>query len=164
MSRSQFQSTRFILTHAWLNLWDKHMTTGRINQVAIFTAFISKQPARSMLAISNKHRYKPSTHTRSRERSVCFHSQSESSFRGQTLRDRQPSKITSNHQPTLLGSHVTLATTFRPALQDQCVFTHQSLPCRPFVAFKQEDLFASHSPNQPLASSHMYSTGQKLYV
>ena len=22
-----------ILTHAWLNLWDKHMTTGRINQV-----------------------------------------------------------------------------------------------------------------------------------
>ena len=24
-----------ILTHAWLNLWDKHMTTGRINQVTI---------------------------------------------------------------------------------------------------------------------------------
>ena len=24
----------FILRHAWLNLWDKHMTTGRINQVA----------------------------------------------------------------------------------------------------------------------------------
>ena len=24
-----------ILRHAWLNLWDKHMTTGRINQVAI---------------------------------------------------------------------------------------------------------------------------------
>ena len=23
-----------ILRHAWLNLWDKHMTTGRINQVA----------------------------------------------------------------------------------------------------------------------------------
>ena len=24
-----------ILTHAWLNLWDEHMTTGRINQVTI---------------------------------------------------------------------------------------------------------------------------------
>ena len=36
MSRSQFQSNRFILRHAWLNLWDERMTTGRINQVAIF--------------------------------------------------------------------------------------------------------------------------------
>ena len=36
MSRSQFQSKRFILRHAWLNLWDERMTTGRINQVAIF--------------------------------------------------------------------------------------------------------------------------------
>ena len=26
-----------ILRHAWLNLWDKHMTTGRINQVTILT-------------------------------------------------------------------------------------------------------------------------------
>src|SRR5436190_3855727 len=35
MSHSQFHSLNlFILTHAWLNLWDKHMTTGRINQVA----------------------------------------------------------------------------------------------------------------------------------
>ena len=25
---------RLILRHAWLNLWDKHMTTGRINQVS----------------------------------------------------------------------------------------------------------------------------------
>ena len=34
MSHSQFHSiTAFILRHAWLNLWDKHMTTGRINQV-----------------------------------------------------------------------------------------------------------------------------------
>ena len=37
MSRSQFQSKRFILRHAWLNLWDERMTTGRINQVAILT-------------------------------------------------------------------------------------------------------------------------------
>ena len=28
---------KFVLRHAWLNLWDKHMTTGRINQVAIAT-------------------------------------------------------------------------------------------------------------------------------
>ena len=35
MSHSQFHSTDlFILRHAWLNLWDKHMTTGRINQVS----------------------------------------------------------------------------------------------------------------------------------
>ena len=34
MSHSQFHSSNwFILAHAWLNLWDKHMTTGRINQV-----------------------------------------------------------------------------------------------------------------------------------
>ena len=26
-----------ILRHAWLNLWDKRMTTGRINQVSIYT-------------------------------------------------------------------------------------------------------------------------------
>ena len=34
MSYSQFLKYKFIiLRHAWLNLWDKHMTTGRINQV-----------------------------------------------------------------------------------------------------------------------------------
>jgi hypothetical protein len=34
MSCTQFYSIKlFILRHAWLNLWDKHMTTGRINQV-----------------------------------------------------------------------------------------------------------------------------------
>ncbi len=34
MSCTQFHSIKlFILRHAWLNLWDKHMTTGRINQV-----------------------------------------------------------------------------------------------------------------------------------
>ena len=35
MSHLQFQSKRFILRHAWLNLWDERITTGRINQVAI---------------------------------------------------------------------------------------------------------------------------------
>ncbi len=39
MSHSQFQSTTFTLTHAWLNLWDERMTTGRINQIPIFQSF-----------------------------------------------------------------------------------------------------------------------------
>ena len=40
MSRSQFHSIKlFILRHAWLNLWDKHMTTGRINQVTFFVCY-----------------------------------------------------------------------------------------------------------------------------
>ena len=44
MSHSQFHSTKalFILRHAWLSLWDKHMTTGRINQITII-----KRPQRS---------------------------------------------------------------------------------------------------------------------
>ena len=38
MSRSQFYSIKlFILRHAWLNLLDKHMTTGRINQVTLLS-------------------------------------------------------------------------------------------------------------------------------
>ena len=39
MSHLQFQSKRFILRHAWLNLWDERITTGRINQVAILLIF-----------------------------------------------------------------------------------------------------------------------------
>ena len=35
MSHSQFHRLLLKLRHAWLNLWDKHMTTGRINQVTI---------------------------------------------------------------------------------------------------------------------------------
>ena len=40
-----------ILRHAWLNLWDKHMTTGRINQVTIlnwaptFPGKVSRKPS-----------------------------------------------------------------------------------------------------------------------
>ena len=34
MSHPQFYCKIFTLRHAWLNLWDKHMTTGRINQVS----------------------------------------------------------------------------------------------------------------------------------
>ena len=35
MSHSQFHCLAFKLRHAWLSLWDKHMTTGRINQITI---------------------------------------------------------------------------------------------------------------------------------
>ena len=47
MSHSQFHSIEaFILRHAWLSLWDKHMTTGRINQVTIGTAEQAMQAPR----------------------------------------------------------------------------------------------------------------------
>ena len=36
MSRSQFQSRLCILRHAWLNLWDERIITGRINQITFF--------------------------------------------------------------------------------------------------------------------------------
>ena len=44
MSHSQFRRIILILTHAWLNLWDKHMTTGRINQITT-----SHQPRKGVL-------------------------------------------------------------------------------------------------------------------
>ena len=46
MSHSQFHSINlFILRHAWLNLLDKHMTTGRINQVTILQRMSTALPA-----------------------------------------------------------------------------------------------------------------------
>jgi hypothetical protein len=45
MSHSQFHSIDlFILRHAWLNLWDKHMTTGRINQVSYTVTICYNRP------------------------------------------------------------------------------------------------------------------------
>ena len=41
MSHSQLRGKILTLRHAWLNLWDKHMTTGRINQV-----LTTRQPPR----------------------------------------------------------------------------------------------------------------------
>ena len=41
MSRSQSRCMMLILRHAWLNLLDKHMTTGRINQVAVVVVYDS---------------------------------------------------------------------------------------------------------------------------
>ena len=34
MSRMRFNLNSAVFRHAWLNLWDKHMTTGRINQIS----------------------------------------------------------------------------------------------------------------------------------
>lgn len=51
MSHSQFHSTNlFILRHAWLNLWDKHMTTGRINQVTTFRPYTPIGMQRTIVA------------------------------------------------------------------------------------------------------------------
>ncbi len=50
MSHSQF---RMILRHAWLSLWDKHMTTGRINQVTILNSPSPKQ-RQANLVLANK--------------------------------------------------------------------------------------------------------------
>ena len=45
-----------ILRHAWLNLWDKHMTTGRINQVSIVNnwQFASAENLHSLTASLDK--------------------------------------------------------------------------------------------------------------
>ena len=52
MSRSQFQSKRFILTHAWLNLWDERMTTGRINQIVLIASLgATLQPSPEVLSL-----------------------------------------------------------------------------------------------------------------
>ena len=59
MSHSQFHSTNlFILRHAWLNLWDKHMTTGRINQVTTFHLHTSQGTwsKRPLLMVNNHFR------------------------------------------------------------------------------------------------------------
>ena len=49
MSHSQFHSKNlFILRHAWLNLWDKHMTTGRINQVTIRLESVSEETSSAL--------------------------------------------------------------------------------------------------------------------
>jgi hypothetical protein len=54
MSHSQFHSTNlFILRHAWLNLWDKHMTTGRINQVTVHTK--THGPVEIQRATASRH-------------------------------------------------------------------------------------------------------------
>ena len=49
MSHSQFHCIKsFILRHAWLNLWDKHMTTGRINQVTILKRRQTNSPSQKV--------------------------------------------------------------------------------------------------------------------
>ena len=48
----------FILRHAWLNLWDKHMTTGRINQVTIIKLTITRKSSKRF---SYTYHYVPPT-------------------------------------------------------------------------------------------------------
>ncbi len=64
MSHLQFHCIKlFILRHAWLNLWDKHMTTGRINQVTLLSAMTPFQPATPRCNQSVEHHH---SHTNSR--------------------------------------------------------------------------------------------------
>ena len=72
MSRSQFQSKIFILRHAWLNLWDERMTTGRINQVA---TFFSHQQSRYLLA--QWRRIKPNAGRTAKELGAKKHAKDE---------------------------------------------------------------------------------------
>ncbi len=80
MSHSQFHCIKsFILRHAWLNLWDKRMTTGRIDQVAISSIFLalgtglirkdlwmlSKKKASIYQCEKNKTRERKRAHTQS---------------------------------------------------------------------------------------------------
>ena len=69
MSRSQFQSKRFILRHAWLNLWDERMTTGRINQVAIFVVAPTSNSQRTNACV-----LRLMLHSNHRQRSKLTHS------------------------------------------------------------------------------------------
>ena len=63
MSRSQFQSKRFILRHAWLNLWDERMTTGRINQVAIFPRVCGKRLQKTTVPLPTVCSFTRNKHT-----------------------------------------------------------------------------------------------------
>ena len=49
-----------ILRHAWLNLWDKHMTTGRINQVTTFKPVQALQSKR-LTKCKSKREHNPSS-------------------------------------------------------------------------------------------------------
>ena len=72
MSHSQFHSTKlFILRHAWLNLWDKRMTTGRINQVNIVSTV--KRHRNWKQTISNKQARRTQINTRSENNSTQTH-------------------------------------------------------------------------------------------
>ena len=46
-----------ILRHAWLNLWDKHMTTGRINQITTTTPKVRVHKWTSLLVVDRTLTY-----------------------------------------------------------------------------------------------------------
>ena len=74
MSHSQFHSTKlFILRHAWLNLWDKHMTTGRINQVTTVHLLLCR--ALRLLLMTWGSRLQTGVHQTSRRGVNCSQSQ-----------------------------------------------------------------------------------------
>ena len=60
MSHSQSRCILLILTHAWLSLWDKHMTTGRINQITSQGTYVPYQIKYSPYSIHINHPTFPS--------------------------------------------------------------------------------------------------------
>ena len=73
MSRSQFHLWGFILRHAWLNLWDKHMTTGRINQVWRRTLYLNTHEGAAGIFNRGPSTSNVSTFSRSNGCAVRFH-------------------------------------------------------------------------------------------
>lgn len=109
MSHSQFHSTNlFILRHAWLNLWDKHMTTGRINQVTI------------SVCAANKSLHSTSTRVRDTFHSGCslqgFKCLCVNSF---AVNNSIPPKRTNMSMTSKWNTLYPVLTSFRPALPVQ---------------------------------------------
>ena len=107
MSHSRFHSIKlFILRHAWLNLWDKHMTTGRINQVTLLS--VSRPQPRHEPRYVKKHAQpQPAGHShnwsRVLTRSTVNQRRERNSDRSQIVQ-----KTMYTHSLRLFGSLVTL--------------------------------------------------------
>ena len=56
MSHSQFHCKTLTLRHAWLSLWDKHMTTGRINQITYVSELSEESLLFSQAVSARRHR------------------------------------------------------------------------------------------------------------
>ena len=109
MSHSQFHSTSLlILRHAWLNLWDKRMTTGRINQVNIFrcriTAYATHPSAKPYHTINFRSSWiKPYTLLERQELNwLCFNLGANNSMNHSQRKRKQLMKLTN----TAISHHV----------------------------------------------------------
>ena len=109
MSHSQFHSIRvLILRHAWLNLLDKHMTTGRINQV---TTLRTTGPDRCQ---SHWDHAPDDARPTSKMRLACF--QTEKTFSAPHTRQPSTKHPNTTHGGLLSLSHSSGALYFTTAL------------------------------------------------